>query len=853
MSVVGMDFGNMSLLIAQTSKGGVDVILNDASMRQTATTMSFQGKQRFFGDAAAAMARSNVRNTISCMKLLVGRKYNDPDVQEELRRAPFQHSCRNDGGIDIVVSYQDDTRKIPVEHLMAMMLSLGKTIAFNANNGVQIGDAVLAVPCFFTDGQRRGIMDACQIVGLNCLKVVNETTAIALSYGIYKSAKGLFSETDPIHVMFVDIGYTSYSVVIAEFLKEKLVIRSTAWDRYVGGRDFDDIIVEFLAEQFQKKFNINVRNNMKAMLKLAAAAEKAKKTLSPQGVTEANVSVECLAEDRDLNTIITLEEFERRAQRLTERLPGPLLAALAEAGLTKEQISDVEIVGGSSRVQCIKRTLGQVMGLDPTVVNFGLKTTMNSDEAVARGSALQCAMLSSRVKVKPFTITDRIQYPVEAVYESTGGGMSGPMDEEEDGNNENLQTSRRGSMESVQLYARGDEIPHKPRRITFRNKCTPFDISLQYGTIAQSNGQYEFQPSLPIGHSINIATYRIDIPEKYRSTPNGEGYDVRVTFALDRSGMVVLSSAQLMKELSPEDIPPTPESGGATTTTTPTPIPSGDSKETTEQPPTVPKRRFAKIDLETIILQGQGLGSNQLKECITVEATMTAEDNLIRETADKRNELESFIYSMRHKLDSLLKNYCTNSERTNLCTNIDAAEEWLYGEGFETTKLEYGKKLDSLKGPAALIEFRYNEECSRPAACDLFKQQFATIRAFASNQELEHITDEERHVLRSETDRMESWLYDMLGRQADLGQYQDPVLTVESITQRRNELFRLTNPIMSKPKPKPAASGSTAKEDDSDKKTTSGDASESKGGEPAANKTENGNGGNNEKMDTTEQ
>ena len=328
MSIVGIDFGNTSLLISQAAKGGVDVILNDASMRQTATSMSFQGKQRFFGDAAAAMARSNVKNTISCMKLLVGRRYDEPAVQAELAKAPFRHTRTVDGGVGVIVTYNDEDKVIPAEHLMAMMLSLGKTIAFNANNKVNIADSVLAVPCWFTDAQRRGIMNACSIVGLNCLKVVKETTAIALSYGIYKSAKGLFSETEPVHVMFIDIGYTCYSVVIADFVQEKLVIRSTAWDQ-LGGRDFDDVIIEFLAEQFQKKTSINVRNNVKAMLKLQAAAEKAKKTLSPVGVTEANISVECLAEDRDVNCNLTLEEFERRSAALIARLEAPILSALA--------------------------------------------------------------------------------------------------------------------------------------------------------------------------------------------------------------------------------------------------------------------------------------------------------------------------------------------------------------------------------------------------------------------------------------------------------------------------------------------------------------------------------------------
>lgn len=786
MSIVGIDFGNMSTLIAQTSKGGVDVILNDASNRQTASCMSFQGKQRFFGDAASAMARSNIKNTISCMKLLVGCRYDEPAVQRELGRSAFRHCARDDGGVGIIVTYDDQEKVIPVEHVMAMMLSLAKLIAFNANGKVAIADSVLAVPCWFTDNQRRGVLDACAIVGLNCLKVVNETTAIALSYGIYKSAKGLFSESEPVHVMFIDIGYTCYSVIVVDFVQEKLVVRSTAWDQSVAGRDLDDIIVEFLAEQFEKKTKINVRGSAKAMLKLIAAAEKAKKTLSPAGVTEAQISVECLAEDLDLNCTLTLEEFERRAASLTSRLEAPILSALAEAGITKEQLSDTEIVGGSSRVQCVKRAIGAILGLDPAALNYGLKTTMNSDEAVARGSALQCAMLSSRVKVKPFNVTDTVQYPIEVSFESVGAGVAVGGDGEEESKGETKDCS---GQEAVQIFARGEELPHKPRRLTFRNKNTSFDISVRYALSAIAGAGSTSSCVLPEGSHHTIANYRIEVPEPYKSA--SQGYDVRVTFGLDRSGCIYVVSAHLMEEIVEEQEPSSE-------------VASEGKDGESAAPPAAPKRRFKKFDLAVTPIQTFSMSAATLKAAIDEETAMTAADTLIRETADKRNELESFIYNMRDKLENSLKNYCTNSEKSQLISGMDSAEEWLYGDGFESTKAEYTKKLDALKGPAALIEFRCSEEAGRPGACEQLKTHVNHIRTFAANTDSnhDHITTEERDLLRREAERLESWMYDMLSKQSDRGQNEDPILTCESIATRRHELHSLTNPILTKKRPK---------------------------------------------------
>jgi heat shock 70kDa protein 4 len=656
MSVVGIDFGNLNALIAQAGKGGVDLILNDASLRQTATCMSFQGKQRFFGDAAAALMRSNIRNTITIMKLLVGRNYDDEDVQLELSKTPFKHARLPNGSVGIAVEYNNDQIVLSAEHIMGMMLTKLKDIVSYAN-GVNIGDSVLAVPAWFTDSQRKGIMTACEIADLPCLKIANEGTCVALSYGIYKSAKGLFSETEPTHVMFIDIGYTNYTVTIVDFLLGKLQVLSSVVERNLGGRDFDEVIVEYFAEAFQKQTGIDVRKNAKAIKKLEAAAEKAKKTLSPAGVLVANVSVECLAEDRDLNCQLTLEEFETRSAPLVAKLTAPIEQALAEAGLDKSAISDVEIVGGSVRVNCLKKTLGAILGLDASAVNCGLRTTMNSDEAVARGAALQCAMESSRIKVKPFTVIDKVYYPVEVQYDADSSPVSSASEGKEDGMDvvdDCAPTSSAGGMSTIEIYSRGDDLPRKPRRLTFRNKTDSFAVRTAYSAGA----------NLPPGQDRLIAVYTINIPDNYKSSP----HDVRVTFNMDKNGCVGIAGAQLMEELPPVE--------------NPEPAEGKDSKETQPAEDSAPKKRFKKVELH-IDTVSFGLTRQQIKDTVELEAQMANEDRLIIETADRRNELESYIYAMRDKLDGPLKDFATNSERVQFKELIDKTESWLYDDGFD--------------------------------------------------------------------------------------------------------------------------------------------------------------------------
>jgi len=755
MSVAGIDFGNLNLLIGQTSKGGVDVILNESSNRQTATAVSIQGKQRFIGDSGAALARSNIGNTITMMKLLVGRKFDDADVQREIAQLPYKTVRLPNGGVGIQLSYNDEPIVISAEHAMAMMLVKAKETSTRANAGVNIGDAVLAVPHWYTESQRRGIVQACELAGLNCLKVANESTNVALSYGIFKSAKKMFSETDPMHVMFVDIGYSGMSVSIVDFIQENMKVLSTVCERGVGGRDFDNVIIEYMAEVFQTKTKIDVRKNTKAILKLQAAAEKAKKTLSPAGVNESNISVECLANDIDLNCMLTKTEFEARAESIVARLAIPIEQALKEAGLTREQIHEVEIVGGSSRVNVVKRKLSEILGLDAAAMNYGLKTTMNSDEATARGGALQCAMLSSRVKVKPFNIVDRITYGIQATFDHVA----------EDGSVKPFNAS---------LYSRNDEIPHKARRLTFANKTSDFTVTLSYDDDAVA--------LLPPGESRFLSRVTIKVPPALVAEVQGTA-DVRVTWALDKHGFVYVQSAQLYETL--------PDDGSA----------ESDAKESKDGET---KKKHKKTDLQFTV-ETNGLSPAEMKAAAELEANMANEDRLIIETADKRNELESYIYGMRDKMDGVLSSYGAPKEKEQLKALLTSAEDWLYGDGFESTKSQYAKKIDELRVVGDKMEKRLTESEGRPAAIDALKKQIEKWKGLVSKytEDNTHIEEEERDTVRKELRTTEDWLYDMISQQGALPANVDPLLTIESINQKHNALFKTVNPIMTKPKPKP--------------------------------------------------
>jgi len=228
MSVVGFDFGTVNCVIAAAQKGGVDVLLNETSSRQTPSMVAFGEKERYLGESANAQFMRNIRNTITDIKRLIGRKWGEKDLQEELKRLSFKVVEMADQELGVEVLYQGEQKVFSLVQVTAMLLQKLKLTAEAALTGRSCKDVVISVPGYWLEGQRRALLNAAQIANLNCLRLINDTTATALGYGIYKTN---LSETVPIHVMFIDMGAANTSVSIVEFLKGKLRVISSAYNK----------------------------------------------------------------------------------------------------------------------------------------------------------------------------------------------------------------------------------------------------------------------------------------------------------------------------------------------------------------------------------------------------------------------------------------------------------------------------------------------------------------------------------------------------------------------------------------------------------------------------------------------
>jgi heat shock 70kDa protein 4 len=425
--------------------------------------VGFGPKSRYLGEAAKTQEISNLKNTVGSLKRLAGRTLKDPDVQIEQKfvSAPLV-DCN--GIVGAEVSYQGKKEKFSSTQLIAMFLSKVKQTAA-AELKLPVADVVMSVPPWFTDVQRRAIIDAAEIAGLKPLRIMNDTTAAALGYGITKLDLPA-AEEKPRRVCFIDIGHSNYSASIVEFKKGELTVKSTAYDRHFGGRDFNIALVNHFQKEFKGKYRIDIASNPKALARVDAAAEKLKKILSAN--QQAPISIESLMNDIDVNAMVTRQEFEALVEPLLNKVTGPLEQALADAKLNKEDIDYIELVGGSTRVPAIKERIQAFFGK-------GLSFTLNQDEAIARGCAFGCAILSPVFKVRDFSVADIVNYPIEFSWEKD---VDIPDEDT-----------------SLTVFNKGNMLP-STKILTFYRK-QPFDLEARYsnpeelpGTVSPFIGRF---------------------------------------------------------------------------------------------------------------------------------------------------------------------------------------------------------------------------------------------------------------------------------------------------------------------------------------------------------------------------
>ncbi|XP_057241904.1 heat shock protein 105 kDa isoform X2 [Malurus melanocephalus] len=764
MAVVGFDLGFQSCYVAVARAGGIETVANEFSDRCTPSVVSFGSKNRAIGVAAKNQQITHAHNTVSNFKRFHGRAFNDLFVQKEKEKLSYDLVPMKNGGVGVKVMYMDEEHIFSVEQISAMLLTKLKETA-ESNLKKPVTDCVISVPSFFTDAERRSLLDAAQIVGLNCLRLMNDMTAVALNYGIYKQDLPA-PEEKPRIVVFVDMGHSAFQVSACAFNKSKLKVLGTAFDPFLGGRNFDGKLVDYFCAEIKSKYKLDPKTKVRALLRLYQECEKLKKLMSSNS-TDIPLNIECFMNDTDVSGKMNRSQFEELCADLLQRIETPLHSLIEQTQLKVEDVNAVEIVGGATRIPAVKERIAKFFGKD-------VSTTLNADEAIARGCALQCAILSPAFKVREFSVTDATPFPISLLWNTEAEDTEGVHE----------------------VFSRNHAAPFSKVLIFYRKG--PFELEAFY---SDPNG-------VPYPES-KIGSYVIQNVEAQK---DGEKSKVKVKVRVNTHGIFSVSTASMVEPIKSED---------CEDVSVETEVESQDQRPIENLSDKNIQQENSEAGTQSQV-QTDGQQTSQSPH----SSESPSEENKIpdvKKTNEKKGDQPPEAKKPKIKVKNvelpieanlvwqlgkdLLNMYIETEDLQGFSALLAETEGWLYEEGEDEAKQVYVEKLEDLKKLGTPIEMRYQEAEKRPRLLQELGhrlQYYATIAGEFRNKDEKYIHIDEMEMMKVEkcVSEVVEWMNNAVSAQAKKSLDQDPAVHSSEIKAKLQELNNVCEPVVTQPKPK---------------------------------------------------